>query len=49
MVMGLALLILSIFFIKYPMKNEFGLTETKFFHFHGIFKNGGWGGGGVQA
>ena len=26
---------------------SFGLTETKLFHFHRIFKNGG--GGGVQA
>ena len=24
---------------------EFGLTETKFFHFHGVFENGGRGGG----
>ena len=24
---------------------SFGLAETKLFHFHGIFKNRGWGGG----
>ena len=24
---------------------SFGLTKTKLFHFHRIFKNGGWGGG----
>ena len=23
----------------------FGLTETKLFHLHKIFQNGGWGGG----
>ena len=29
-------------FLKYPMKmKQFGLTETKLFHFHRIFKNGG--------
>ena len=29
---------------------SFGLTETKLFHFHRIFKEGGGeGGGGVQA
>ena len=33
-------------FLKYPMKmKKFGLTETKLFHFHTIFKNGGCGGG----
>ena len=26
----------------------FGLTETKLFHFHRIFKNGGWGGGSSE-
>ena len=31
---------------KYPMKMEkFGLIETKLFHFHRIFKNGGQEGG----
>ena len=25
---------------------QFGLSETKFYHFHRIFKNGGGGGGG---
>ena len=30
------------FSLKYPMKmKEFGLTETKLFHFHRIFKTGG--------
>ena len=30
------------FFLKYPMKMKyFGLTETKLFHFHMNFKNGG--------
>ena len=33
---------------KYPMKRKlFGLNETKLVHFHGIFENGG-GGGGVD-
>ena len=33
---------LLIFFLKYPMKmKEFGLNETKLFHFHRIFINGG--------
>ena len=33
-------------FIKYPMKmKQFGLTETKLFHFHKIFKNKGREGG----
>ena len=42
---GFALLILSHFFLKYPMKmNMFGLIETKLFHFHRIFKNGSGGG-----
>ena len=36
---GFASLILSHFFLKYPMKIKlFGLTETKLFHFHKIFK-----------
>ena len=26
----------------------FGLTETKLFYFHGIFKNGGRGGGSSE-
>ena len=35
-----------ILFFKYLMEmNLFGLTETKLFHFHRIFKNGGRGGG----
>ena len=35
------------FFFKYPMKmKQFGLTETKLFHFHRISKNGGAGRGG---
>ena len=35
-----------LFSFKYPMKmKQFGLTETKLFHFHRIFKNGGQGGG----
>ena len=39
---GFALLISTHLFIKYPIKmKEFGLTETKLFHFHGIFKGGG--------
>ena len=34
-------------FFKYPIKMKlFGLTETKLFHFHKIFKEGGGGGGG---
>ena len=34
------------FFIKYPIKiKEFGLTETKLFHFHRIFKKRGLGRG----
>ena len=42
-VWGFALLILSRF-LKYPMKMKlFGLTETKLFHFHKIFKK--WGEG----
>ena len=36
-------------FPKYPMKMKFGLSETKLFHFHRIFKNGGEGGGGSSA
>ena len=33
-------------FLKYPMKMiQFGLIETKLFHFHRIFKKGGGGGG----
>ena len=32
--------------LKYPMKMKyFGLSETKLFHFYGIFENGGGGGG----
>ena len=43
-VLGVALLFLSKKNIKYPMKmKKFGLTETKLFHFNGIFKNGGRG------
>ena len=35
-------------FLKYPMKmKQFGLTETKLFHFHRILKTGG--GEGFQA
>ena len=46
-VRGFALLILS-HLPKYLMKMKyFGLTETKLFHFHSIFKNGG--GEGVRA
>ena len=38
-----------IVFLKYPMKMKyFGLTESKLFHFHRIFKNGGGGGGGLE-
>ena len=45
-----ALLILSHFFLKYPMKmNMFGLIETKLFHFHRIFKNGSGEQGLVRA
>ena len=34
------------FFLKYPMKvKQFGLTETKLFHFHRRCKKGGGGGG----
>ena len=34
--------------LTYPMKMKFfGLTETKLFHFHRIFKNGGGGGGAL--
>ena len=27
---------------------SFGLTKTKLFHFHWIFKNEGWGGGSSE-
>ena len=44
------------FFLNIPIKiKEYGLTETKLFHFHIIFKNGcgegvgGGGGRGVQV
>ena len=41
---GLLCYIIS--FFKYPMKmKQFGLTETKLFHFHRIFKKQGRGGG----
>ena len=41
---------ISVFFLKYPMKMElFGLTETKLFHFHRIFKNGERGGGSSKT
>ena len=31
------------FFLKYPMESkEFGLIETKLFHFHRIFENKGY-------
>ena len=33
-------------FLKYSMKMKYFVTETKLFHFHRIFKNGGGGGGG---
>ena len=32
-----------------PIKMKyFGLSKTKLFHFHGIFKNEGWGGGSSE-
>ena len=47
-VWGFALQILAIF-IKYPIKTKlFGLTETKLFHFHWIYKNRGGEGGSSE-
>ena len=41
-----ALLILSHFpYISHGNEIIFCLTESKIFHFHRIFKNGGWGRG----
>ena len=32
-------LLIYLLFLKYPLKmKQFGLSETKLFHFHGIFK-----------
>ena len=32
--------VIYLIFLKYPMKmKKFGLTESKLFHFHRIFKN----------
>ena len=37
------------FFLNILMKmKQLGLSETKLFHFHGIFKNWGQGGGGFE-
>ena len=39
----------NLIFLKYPMKMKyFGLTETKLYHFHMIFKNGGRGARGFE-
>ena len=38
-------IILYLILLKYPVKmKSFGLTDTKLFHFHRIFKNRGQGG-----
>ena len=40
-VWGFAFLFFFIIFLKYPIKmKQFGLTETKLFHFHRVFKKG---------
>ena len=47
---GALLCLFYLFFLKFSMKmRQFGFTETKLFHLHRIFKNGGGGGGGERG